>query len=694
MATLDDTFGQGWKHHQAGAFADAERAYRDVLQREPANARVWFVLGVLFQDQKRPGDAVPCFQQAVRFQPDEARGHFFLANAFLIQGKSTEARESYLRCLRLEANHVEALTNLGFILSEEGKWEEAKERYRRALKLKPELPELHHNLGNVLREQGKLTEAMECYDRALKFKPDYAKAHINRGIALLSLGRTADAVASLRRAVELRPDFADAHNSLGAALSVAGDLDGAIDEYLHALRLKPDFAEAHWNSSLALLLQGKFEAGWTEYEWRWKRNTNEVLPAFKQPRWDGSPLSSRTILLHTEQGIGDNLFALRYASMVKARGGIVLVKCPKWLIPLFSRVSGIDRLIAKSEPLPAFDVHLPLLSLPGVFGTRLETIPGAVPYISADPPLIEHWRRELSPIREFRIGVAWQGNPSHAWDRHRSFALKHLEPLARVPGVRILSLQKGPGSEQLEALGDRFSVLSLGSRLDEAHGSFMDTAAVLRNVDLLVTSDTAIAHLAGALAVPVWLALCSTPDWRWLLERTDSPWYPTMRLFRQSTLGDWATVFQAMAAELRPLVARHQAGRPIQVEVSAGELLDKITILRIKSERVTDAPKLRNIRAELSSLEQTRAEALPDSPPLTELVAQLRAVNEALWKIEDDIRACERTGDFGPGFVELARSVYHNNDRRSQLKRRINELLVSRLVEEKDYTSYSPTHAV
>jgi tetratricopeptide (TPR) repeat protein len=689
MASGDDAFALAWQHHQAGDHDAAERGYRDILQREPANARAWFVLGVLYQDRQRAADAVPCFRQATRFQPDDARGHLHLANALLQLGKLGDAREPYLRCLRLQPDHVEALTNLGFILSEEGQWKEAEERYRRAIKVKPELAEAHHNLGNVLREQGKPRDALPCYDRALQLKPDYAKAYINRGVALVSLGQTDEAVRDLRRAVELRPNSADAHNSLGAAVSVTGDLDGAIEEYLEALRLKPDFAEVHWNRALALLLQGKFGEGWPEYEWRWKRKTNEALPAFRQPRWDGAPLGGRTILLHTEQGIGDNLFAVRYAALVKERGGTVVLQCPKWLMPLLAYVPGVDRVVAKSDPLPPFDVQLPMLSLPGVFATTLETIPAPVPYLSADARLVEHWRRELSPFREFRIGIAWQGNPQHPWDRHRSFTLAHLEPLARVPGVRLISLQKGPGSEQMAALADRFPVTELSSRLDEANGSFMDTAAIVRNLDLVVTSDTALAHLAGALAAPVWLALCSTPDWRWLLDRDDSPWYPTMRLFRQPKLGDWPTVFGRMAGELRALVAGRAGRRPIRVEVSAGELLDKITILRIKGARITDADKLRHVREELASLEQTSAESVPDSPELAKLVQELRAVNETLWQIEDDIRECEQANDFGPVFVQLARSVYLTNDRRSALKRRINELLGSHIVEEKRYTSYA-----
>jgi hypothetical protein len=306
---------------------------------------------------------------------------------------------------------------------------------------------------------------------------------------------------------------------------------------------------------------------------------------------------------------------------------------------------------------------------------------------------VAHWRRELAPVSGFRVGIAWQGSPQHPLDRHRSVPLSHFEPLARVPGVRLISLQQGPGTEQLTSLAGRFPVLNLGGLLDRTSGPFMDMAAVLHNLDLVVTVDTALAHLAGGLGLPGWVALHYTPDWRWLLGREDSPWYPTLRLFRQTRQGDWPDVFGRLAAALQDAAARRRQARPLLVEVAAGDLLDRLTILQIKSERIRDPARLRHVRAELEALAGPRR-ALGESPELAALAAQLREVNERLWDVEDELRLCERLQDFGPRFIELARSVYRTNDRRAALKGAVNDLLQSPLVEEKSYAEGQGSSAI
>jgi tetratricopeptide (TPR) repeat protein len=421
--------------------------------------------------------------------------------------------------------------------------------FRHALELKPDYTEVHNNLGNALKDQGKLDEAVACFRRALELKPDFAGVHDNLGIALKDEGKLDEAVACFRRALELKPDFAEAHNNLGIALRELGMLDEGIACWRRALELKPDFAQARLNQSLISLLTGDFQRGWPEFEWRWK---TKQCPRrdFSQAPWDGQPLEGSTILLHAEQGLGDTIQFIRYVPLVKQRGGAVIVECQRPLLSLLTSCVGIDRLVGRGEPLPAFDVQAPLLSLPGVFHTALGDVPAAVPYLFADPNLVQRWRQELGRLAGFKIGIAWQGNPLHQSDRSRSIPLGSFEPLARCSGVRLLSLQKEAGVEQLREIAGRFSVIDLGSRMDEASGAFMDTSAVMMSLDLVVTSDTAIAHLAGALGVPVWVALSFVPDWRWLLGRSDSPWYPTMRLFRQDSRGDWQGVFEKIKAEL------------------------------------------------------------------------------------------------------------------------------------------------
>jgi tetratricopeptide (TPR) repeat protein len=691
MSLSADLFAEGWKRHQARDFRGAEEIYRRILRAEPRNGRVWFVLGSLCADEDRLDEAVAYMRQALEIVPNEPMGHFHLGNVLVRQHKYREAEQAYRNCLKYRPDDVSALTNIGFVLGEQGRTQEAKEVYRRVLKGNGALPETHHNLGNILRDEGKLDEALACYREALRLRPSYAKVFINMGVALVTAGDLGSGLEHLQQGVRLRPDFAEAHNSLGTAYCSLGRLDEALAEYAEAIRLKPDYADAHWNRALIHLLRGDYEQGWAEYEWRWKTSKHAPLPNFLQPRWDGSPLEGRTILLYAEQGLGDTLQFIRYAPLVRQRGGRVIVQCQDCLLPLLSRSPGIDQLAGHSQPLPAHDLYAPLLSLPALLGTTLETVPANVPYLFADPERVAHWRRELAPLRGLRVGIAWQGSTKHPWDRYRSVSLALFEPLARVPGVTLVSLQMGTGSEQVAETAKRFPVVSLGSLLDK-QGAFTDTAAIMMNLDLVVSVDTSIGHLAGGLGVPVWLALHCTPDYRWLLGREDSPWYPTARLFRQEEVGDWAGVFRRIAEALVPLAAPRAAQSLLLVEVSAGELLDKITILQIKSERITDLAKLHNVRVELEAL-QTVQTALPQSPELAELMAQLKAVNEQLWDIEDAIRLCEREQDFGPRFIELARSIYRLNDRRAALKRAINERTGSRLIEEKSYADYSPSPA-
>ena len=392
-----------------------------------------------------------------------------------------------------------------------------------------------------------MDEAVAGSRHALELQPDCAMAPSYLGHALADEGKLGEAVACLRLDLELNPDFDVAHNNLGGALYGQGKLDDAVACYRRALELKPDHAELHLNLALWSLLTGDFERGWAEYEWRAQTQHLRVeRRIFLQARWDGQPLEGRTILLHSEQGLGDAIQFVRYVPLVKQRGGTVFVECPGSLVSLLTSCAGIDRLVGRGDELPAFDVQAPLLSLPRIFHTGLRDIPAAIPYLFAVPGLVEHWRQELGSVAGFKIGMVWQGNPMHKQDRARSLRLSRFEPLARMPDVQLISLQVGPGSEQLRDSANRFRVTDVGSRLRD----FRDTAAVMLNLDLVICCDTAVAHLAGALGVPVWVALPLVPDWRWLLDRSDSPWYPTMRLFRQDTRGDWPGVFRKIEVTL------------------------------------------------------------------------------------------------------------------------------------------------
>lgn len=677
---------------QQGKWEDAELHYRSALNHQPESIEAHANLAGLLSKRRRFEEAVLHYRKVLHQKPEDVHLLSGLAHALAEQDKLDEAVTCYRQALRLQPHSAGIHNNLGITLARQEKLDEAVAHYREALRLAPKAADFHNNLAIVLAKQGNFADAERHYRESLRLKPNAPGAISNLGNALRDQGKFGEAILLYRQALRLKPDAADVHNNLAVALVKQRSVDEGLAHYEECLRLEPDYAEAHTNRAQALLLKGDFAKGCPEFEWRWK--CKNAGPRHTQhPRWDGSPLQGCTILLHAEQGSGDTLQFIRYAQLVKQRGATVFFECPQPLKPLLKSCLGIDQCFAQEEQKPAFDCHAPLMSLPGLVGTTLETIPADIPYLFADEECIERWRDELGHDDHFKIGIAWQGNTRYGGDRHRSLALRHFLPLAWLEGVQLYSLQKGFGSEQLKTIGDQTPIVDLGGRNDVDTVAFLDTAAIMKNLDLVITSDTAIAHLAGGLGVPVWVVLPTTSDWRWFLGREDSPWYPTLRLFRQTQLGNWEAVILRLMNELRQKLAARMcpaipqsAGR-IDAEISAGELLDKIAILQIKSERIKDPDKLHNVRMELATLTAARDRIITRSD-VTPLMVELKTINEALWDIEDAIRACERAREFGPRFIELARSVYYQNDRRDACKRRINDLAGSKLVEEKSYAAY------
>jgi Flp pilus assembly protein TadD len=510
--------------HQAGNLSEAEHHLRRALELTARDAETWCHLGVVCHAQGKLDEATAYYQEALRLKPDYAAAHNNLGVAWGIRGLQEEAVACYERALQLRPQDPEALSNLGFALYSQGRLDEAAQCCLRAIELRPDHSNAHNNLGLTLYRQGRLLDAIECYHRALQHVP--ARANVL--------------------------------SNLGMALETQGKLDQAAACYTRALEVEPDLADSHLNRATLWLLQGRFELGWPEYEWRWRCGSSKMR-TFSQPRWKGEALEGRAVLLHAEQGLGDTIHFIRYASLVRERGGRVIVECQQALVALLATCGAIDVLVGQGADLPAFDVHIPLLSLPLVAGTTLASIPAKIPYLAAEDGLVEGWRYEVEALPAFRVGIAWQGNPRTLDDRYRSIPLNYFATLARVEGVRLISLQKGPGAEQLRQLHDRFPVVDWSDMLDETSGPFMDTAALMKSLDLVITSDTVVAHLAGALGIPVWVMLQVTPDWRWLLDREDSPWYPTMRLFRQRQPGDWGDVFARIADQLKVLAATRAA---------------------------------------------------------------------------------------------------------------------------------------
>jgi Flp pilus assembly protein TadD len=617
--------------------------------------------------------------------------------------------------LRLRPDFAAALCLGGYMLGECGKPEPALRFYRRALELDASLTVAHLNAGKLYFGAGRFAEALSSFEAAAALAPDDPDAWSSRAGALRELGRLEESVDAARRALSLRADFPQAAINLGNALLKLDRPEEALEAYLRASAAAPRSAVALCGQALALrglvrfsealvafeaaealgsreakagkgclmLTLGDFERGLEGYEARWLRGKSlrEALGA-RFATWKGPGRSGERVLVLNDHGLGDTIQFFRYLPLMAACVEATFV-CPPRLRRLLSSKATpriVDSLPAGEE----FDAQIAISSLPYAFGTRLETIPAAVPYLAAEPALREKWARRIGAAG-FKIGVVWQGNPDPEADRARSMPLPALAPLAEVAGVRLISLQKGVGEEQLSLLPLSMRVETLGADFDAGPDAFIDTAAAMTCLDLIVTCDTSIAHLAGALAAPVWVALKSNAEWRWLTGHADSPWYPTMRLFRKSRRGVWRDVFEAMALEIAALAARRAAPAMVSTPCSLGELIDKITILRIKAERIREEEKLANVQRELTLLERLAREDGPAGPSIDLLTDRLAAVNARLWVIEDAIRACEREGDFGPRFVALARSVYVENDARAALKRAINTLASSALVEEKSY---------
>jgi tetratricopeptide (TPR) repeat protein len=508
--------------HRAGRFQAAETAYREILEREADNPDALHLLGVLAAQTGEPDRAAELIRRAIRVLPASAEFHANLALALRKSGRLVEAVPAYRRAAELDPARPEAWFNLGKACLDAGMPEHATAALRQAIELRPAYHEAVHDLGVAYTRLGDLAGALTAYQRALALAPEHVVAGSNLAATLYNLGRLDEAIAMARRVIGLDGDCAEAHLTLGASL----------------------------------LISGRFAEGWPEYEWRWKCQGLHGDPApYPYPAWDGADPTGRTILLRSEQGLGDTLQFVRYATLVAERGARVVLGCRPTLKALLQTVRGIETVVADGETLPPCDLQIPILSVPRLVGTTLASIPAEVPYVWPDADKRLRWRQRLLRERGGRaltVGLVWAGQPQNRTDRWRSIALSAFAPLGAVSDVRFYSLQGGEAARQIEAAP--FSLVDHNAELHD----FADIAALAASLDLVISVDTAAAHLAGALGRPVWTLLPFAPDWRWLLGREDTPWYPTMRLFRQSALGDWASV---MARVAQALADRVSSGR-------------------------------------------------------------------------------------------------------------------------------------
>ena len=492
-------------------------------------------------------DAATNYRAALRIAPDMAELHLNLGIALRALGRLEDALGCYERAVALDSHSAEAHYNLGNALSEAGRAADAAAAYQRCLASRPGFADAHNNLGAALYALGRFDAAAASYDRTLDIDPGHAAAMNNLGNVRQRQGRLADARAAFVRALALAPERAEVHLNMGSALQADGRLDEAMPSFERAVSLEPSNVKYRLKRATALLLAGRFREGWAEYEWRFRGAAVGVPPGAGRVREIGE-LGDRRVLVVAEQGYGDAIQFARYLPSLAELCASVHLECERILTPLLGSVPGITAVHVAGDPHPDFDRVVPLMSLPRLFGTTLESVPADVPYVGAAADRVAAWRDRLAGVTGLKVGIAWAGNPAHENDHNRSLPAVVLEPLTEIPGAVVFSLQVGPGEGELTRLTDG-RVFDLAGHLSD----FAEAAAAVASLDLMITVDTALAHLAGALARPVWVMLPFDPDWRWLLGRAESPWYPTARLFRQPRPGAWAAVVadvaRALAAE-------------------------------------------------------------------------------------------------------------------------------------------------
>ena len=588
---LHAKFNQGLALHQQGKLAEAARIYSDVLQQQPNHFDALHLLGVLAAQTKKTELAVKLLTKAIRLNADVAAAHSNLGIALLHLKRSAEALASYDTAIALKPDFAEAHYNRGIALRDLKRPGDALASYDTAIALKPDNAEAHYNRGNALRDLKRPEDALASYDKAIALRPDHADAYNNRGAALLDLKRFEEALASCDKAVglepghadahnnrgnalrelqrpeealashdtaiALKPDFAQAHYNRGIALTELKRSEEALASYDDAIALKPDYAEAHWNQSLGFLLMGRFEQGWRQFEWRKKLKAPFGLRLFTQPVWLGAEdVAGKTLFIYWEQGLGDTIQFCRYAKLAQARGAKVVLSVQRPLVALLKELSPTIRIIGPDEVPADFDYHSPLLSLPLALGTTVSNIPAAIPYLKSNGEKSLVWKQMLGEKNKPRVGLVWSGgfrpNQTAAWNfnSRRDIPLAELAVL-KNPNIAFYSLQKGePAESDLAGLirdhWDGPDIIDFTSGLHD----FSDTAAFMENLDLIISVDTSTAHLAGALGKPVWILNRFDTCWRWFLQRADSPWYPTVKLYRQEKAGRWDDVVERIKTDL------------------------------------------------------------------------------------------------------------------------------------------------
>ena len=581
---MQSMFDQALAFHRSGLLAEAEVQYRRVLEAYPKSFDCRHLLGVISYQRGNYAAAIEEIDAALKINSSIADAHFNRGNVLKKLKRLDEALASYDRAaelrpddplilnsrgtvlrelkrfpealddlnavIALRPDFSEAFNNRGNVLQDIERYEEALLDYEKAIALRPDNAGAFTNRGNLYKQLNQYDQALTDYDKAIALEPNHSEAVYNRGTTLMELKQYDQALADFDRAIPLNPGHAEALYNRGTMLMGLKRIDDAIANFDQAIALKPNYANAYWNRALARLLLGCSSEGWGDYEWRWRTDQMQLgWREFVQPQWHGDiDITGKTALLHSEQGFGDTIMAARYVRQVVDRGARVIVEARSPLTSLMQQIEGIE-VITQGQPIPRFDLHCPMMSLPRAFDTRTESIPAEVPYLWAPPAHLQKWQRRLPHTGRLRVGLNWAGSETFKHDATRSIGLARMLPLLGCTDIEFFALQKDLRPGDAELLEKHPQLTQLGPEIE----TFADTAAIVSHLDLVISSDTALVHLAGALGKPVWVLLQFVPDWRWLLDREDSPWYPTARLFRQERIDDWTGVVEKATEELKRL---------------------------------------------------------------------------------------------------------------------------------------------
>ncbi len=553
---IDALYNSGNAHRELKEYNKALEAYRTTITLDPSYINAYNDLGLVYQYLGKFEEAVEQFMLALELDPVRSDIYLNLANAYQSLGEYDDACLAIQNSLAIAPENSKAYNNLGTVYYAQENYTDAEEVFRQALALDSNSVQAVYNLGLVRHEQGEFEEAARMFDQALSHIQQWPSALVNKANALYKLCRFAEAITAYEKAIELYPGYVAAHLNLASTYRRMCLLDEAAVCFDRAIALCPDSASAHFGKSLVLLKAGRMREGWRHYEWRFEVTGNHFNPHpdLYHPEWKGQPIDDRTLMVIGEQGLGDIIHFVRYLRFLRGKCRRIVLACAPSLISLLEGLEEIDEFVDRSRPWSvSCDYYIHLLSLPRIFDTSPENIPCDVPYLFADENKTAYWRNRLS-TDQFNVGLVWGGNPEQAENEYRSCPLSVLERLGDIDGVRYYSLQKGAGAEQLKTEGNALNITDFTDELDD----FSDTAALVKALDLVITVDTSVAHLAGAVNAPVWTMLWFAHCWRYLQNRIDSPWYPSMRLFRQPSIGDWPSVVDEVATELIKLVARQK----------------------------------------------------------------------------------------------------------------------------------------